>query len=134
MAVEEKGELGIREMEITQDEKTVAHDGPSHDAGDLLSSNEKPLTEQTEATALDGNSPILSLYLTFDTILPSPPTLQQPSLDGREPPPCPDLTAYADPLTWGPARKSILLTCYSCGHHDVLHGIRSCTNGSCAAV
>lgn len=111
MAVEEKGELGIREMEgfeIARNEKIVSRDGPSHDAGDLLS-NEKPQTEQTEAITLDGNSPILSLYLTFDTVLPSPPILQQPSLDGREPPPCPDLTAYADPLTWGPARKSILL-------------------------
>ncbi|KAM0250946.1 hypothetical protein ACHAQJ_008404 [Trichoderma viride] len=111
MAVEEKGGLdthGVEGFEIARSENVASLDGPSHNAKEL-SSNEKPRTEQTETTMLDSNSPISYLYLTFDTDLPPPPILQQPSLDGREPPSCPELTAYASPLTWGATRKSILL-------------------------
>lgn len=111
MAAEEKGGLdsqGMEDFEIVQCDNTAPIGGPSHQEEDS-SSSEKPQTEQSEATSLDSNTPISYLYLTFDTDLPSPPIAQQPSLDGREPPPCPDLAAYTDPLTWGTTRKSILL-------------------------
>lgn len=111
MGVEEKGGLDSRRVEsidITRTDYATSHDRPTHTAEELLSS-EKPQTEQSEATNLDGNSPISYLYLTFDTDLPSPPALQQPSIDGREPPPCPDLAAYTDPLRWGAVHKGIVL-------------------------
>ncbi|RFU79293.1 major facilitator superfamily domain, general substrate transporter [Trichoderma arundinaceum] len=95
-------------FEIARSDNVASPSGPSHNEKELLSS-EKLQTEQSEATNLDSNSPISYLYLTFETNLPSPPILQQPSLDGREPPPCPDLAAYTDPLTWGATHKSIVL-------------------------
>ncbi|KAK4071602.1 uncharacterized protein Triagg1_5840 [Trichoderma aggressivum f. europaeum] len=112
MDIEEKGGVdsqGMEDFEIVRSDHTAARlGGPSHHEQDL-SSSEKPRTEQSETTSLGSNTPISYLYLTFDTALPSPPIPQQPSLDGREPPPCPDLAAYTSPLSWGAPRKSILL-------------------------
>lgn len=112
MDMEEKGGLdsqGMEDFEIVRSDNAAARlGGPSHHEEDL-SSSEKPRTEQSETTSLGSNTPISYLYLTFDTALPSPPVPQQPSLDGREPPPCPDLAAYTSPLSWGAPRKSILL-------------------------
>ncbi|QYS96718.1 MFS permease [Trichoderma simmonsii] len=113
MDIEEKGggldSQGMGDFEIVRSDNTAARlGGPSHHEEDL-SSSEKPRTEQSEATSLGSDTPISYLYLTFDTALPSPPTPEQPSLDGREPPPCPDLAAYTSPLSWGAYHKSILL-------------------------
>ncbi|KAL7906079.1 major facilitator superfamily domain-containing protein [Trichoderma velutinum] len=112
MDIEEKGGLdsqGMEDFEIVRSDKAAARvGGPSHHEEDF-SSSEKPRTEQSEATSLGSNTPISYLYLTFDTALPSPPIPQQPSPDGREPPPCPDLAAYTSPLSWGAPRKSVLL-------------------------
>ncbi|EHK19284.1 uncharacterized protein TRIVIDRAFT_69280 [Trichoderma virens Gv29-8] len=111
MATEEKGGLdsqGMEDFEIVRSDDAAPLGGPSHHEADL-SSSEKPMTEQSEATSLGSDTPISYLYLTFDTDLPSPPILQQPGPDGREPPPCPDLVAYTSPLLWGAYRKSILL-------------------------
>lgn len=52
--------------------------------------------------ALDSNSPITYLYLTFDSELPSPS--RQP-----ETTPPPNLHGYTSPLTWSRSRKSVLL-------------------------
>ncbi|KAI1463269.1 MFS general substrate transporter [Daldinia caldariorum] len=57
---------------------------------------------------LDVASPISYVCLTFDTPLPSPNT------DGRQLgrgdlPACPDLSSYADPLKWPPARKGVMV-------------------------
>ncbi|KAL6876882.1 MFS general substrate transporter [Trichoderma novae-zelandiae] len=111
MAAEEKGgsgSQGMEDFEIVRSDVVASLGGPSRDEEDLYSS-EKPGTEQSETTTLDGSAPISYLYLTFNTDLPSPPTIQQPGLDGRQPPQCPDLAAYTSPLTWGATRKSILL-------------------------
>lgn len=112
MDIEEKGGLdsqGMEDFEIVRGSHAAARlGGPSHHEEDL-SSSEKPRTEQSEATSLGSDTPISYLYLTFDTALPSPPIPEQPSLDGREPPPCPDLAAYTSPLSWGAYHKSILL-------------------------
>ncbi|KAL7953903.1 major facilitator superfamily domain-containing protein [Trichoderma compactum] len=112
MDMEEKGDLdsqGMEDFDIVGSDNAAARlGGPSHHEEDL-SSSEKPRTEQSETTSLGSNTPISYLYLTFVTALPSPPVPQQPSLDGQEPPPCPDLAAYTSPLSWGAPRKSILL-------------------------
>lgn len=113
MDIEEKGggldSQGMGDFEIVRSDNTAARlGGPSHHEEDL-SSSEKPRTEQSEATSLGSDTPISYLYLTFDTALPSPPIPEQPSVDGREPPPCPDLAAYTSPLSWGAYHKSILL-------------------------
>ncbi|KAJ6788089.1 hypothetical protein PWT90_02536 [Aphanocladium album] len=56
---------------------------------------------------INSSTPILHLYLDFDSPLPSPPrTLDTP---GTSIPQCPDLRAYTSPLDWSPARKSVLL-------------------------
>ncbi|KAL6887492.1 MFS general substrate transporter [Trichoderma longibrachiatum] len=111
MATKEKGGPGSQgrdDFEIVRSDMAGHLGGPSRDEEDL-SSSEKPGTEQSETTTLDSNTPITYLYLTFDTDLPSPPILQQPDLNGREPPLCPSLAAYTSPLTWGATHKSILL-------------------------
>ncbi|KAL7939236.1 major facilitator superfamily domain-containing protein [Trichoderma chlorosporum] len=112
MATEEKGGLVSQEMEdfdiLRSGDDAAPLGGPSRHEEDL-SLSEKPRIEKSEATSLGSNTPISYLYLTFDTALPSPPILQAPSLDGREPPPCPNLAAYTSPLSWGAPRKSILL-------------------------
>ncbi|KAH6609030.1 major facilitator superfamily domain [Trichoderma cornu-damae] len=98
----------MEDFEISRSDHISSPDSPSHNEKELLPS-EKLKTEQAEATSLDSSSPISYLYLTFEADLPSPPAWQQPSLDGREPPPCPNLAAYTSPLTWGTTRKSVLL-------------------------
>ncbi|KKP03909.1 hypothetical protein THAR02_03997 [Trichoderma harzianum] len=112
MDIEEKGGLDSQGMEgfeiIRSDNAAARLGGPSHHEEDL-SRSEKPRTEQSEATSLGSDTPISYLYLTFDTALPSPPIPEQPNVDGREPPPCPDLAAYTSPLSWGVYHKSILL-------------------------
>ncbi|KAL7796807.1 major facilitator superfamily domain-containing protein [Trichoderma ceciliae] len=112
MAVEEKGGLDSQTMdgfEISRSDEAIRPDGPSDSEKEEPLASEKPQARQSEATTLDSNSPISYLYLTFDADLPSPPALEHPSPDGREPPPCPDLAAYTLPLTWGAARKIVLL-------------------------
>lgn len=77
---------------------------------------------------LSNDSPISYLYLTFDTVLPTPPTSQQLGLpESQQLPPCPDMRAYLSPLTWPLARKNLLLalsciatflTAYSAGSYS----------------
>ncbi|KAK3346610.1 major facilitator superfamily domain-containing protein [Lasiosphaeria hispida] len=53
-----------------------------------------------------------NLYLTFKTVLPVANTTiaTSPATDtGHEPPPPPDLSRYADPVTWPNSRKNVLL-------------------------
>ncbi|KFH41021.1 putative MFS-type transporter-like protein [Hapsidospora chrysogenum ATCC 11550] len=59
-------------------------------------------TESRDEQQLDDSSPILYLYLTFDSDLPSPP--RQP--DAAPPP---NLGAYVSPLTWSSTRKNVTL-------------------------
>ncbi|KAF7561465.1 hypothetical protein G7046_g2688 [Stylonectria norvegica] len=56
-------------------------------------------------------SPISYLYLTFDSLLPSPRLSQEAGLpENQQLSPAPDLRPYMSPLTWAPARKIVLLT------------------------
>lgn len=69
--------------------------------------------------ALDDSSPIVEIYLTFDTELPGPPTDDGPA--------CPDLKPYTNPFLWSPARKTVhlflsciatLVTAYAAGAYS----------------
>ncbi|KAM3513490.1 hypothetical protein MY11210_002878 [Beauveria gryllotalpidicola] len=55
----------------------------------------------------NSSSPVIHLYLDFDTPLPTPPRPDE--TPGTSMPPCPDLRAYTSPLEWSPVRKSVLL-------------------------
>ncbi|KAM3533018.1 hypothetical protein MY4038_003737 [Beauveria bassiana] len=69
---------------------------------------EKQIRRDLSPSGTNSSSPILQLYLDFDTPLPTPP--QPDDTPGASaPPPCPDLRAYTSPLEWSPARKSVLL-------------------------
>ncbi|KAI0002349.1 MFS general substrate transporter [Xylariaceae sp. FL0662B] len=56
----------------------------------------------------DARTPILRLYLTFDTPPSSPNTGGLRFGDGQIPP-LPDLSSYTNPLTWPKARKDVML-------------------------
>ncbi|KAI1206955.1 MFS general substrate transporter [Annulohypoxylon truncatum] len=56
----------------------------------------------------DSSTPITYLYLTFDTPVAGP-DLGNPLLDRENLPACPDLSRYADPLTWSKARKGAMV-------------------------
>lgn len=59
---------------------------------------------------MDASTPILHLYLAFDSKLPAPSNIHEGALSaGAKVPPCPDLRFYTSPLGWSPARKSVLL-------------------------
>ncbi|KAL2814318.1 major facilitator superfamily domain-containing protein [Aspergillus granulosus] len=59
-------------------------------------------------------SPIVELYLTFDTPIPLPVGLSSPQPSQPAPPPCPDLSQYASPFLWSEPRKTVI-TMISCG-------------------
>ncbi|KAL7620166.1 hypothetical protein AAE478_009159 [Parahypoxylon ruwenzoriense] len=66
------------------------------------------ITKETvtdDAPPLDATTPITYVYLTFDTPLAYP----GPRPGHDELPACPDLSRYADPLTWPTARKGIMV-------------------------
>ncbi|KAH7324370.1 putative MFS multidrug transporter [Stachybotrys elegans] len=63
-------------------------------------------SEDGSPASLDGDSPVINLYLTFDTPLPSIPAHLN---TGPDLPPCPDLSRYVSPMQWHFARKAVLL-------------------------
>lgn len=95
------------------DLQSIRHAGPGNSpVTDVLSDSfpEKGTAKDTASSTLDDSSPVLHLYLTFDSQLPTPPPPDQAfHLAGTKLPPCPDLRAYTSPLEWSPARKSVLL-------------------------
>lgn len=85
--------------------------------------------ERASNEALGSCSPITYLYLTFNSILPVPPTSQEEAERSlpENLPEAPDLRAYTSPLTWPLARKNVLLvltciatflTAYSAGSYS----------------
>ncbi|KAJ9150459.1 Major facilitator superfamily transporter [Pleurostoma richardsiae] len=84
-----------------------------------ISATEKELRPQTvggltagpapppERQAVDADTAITYLYLTFATPLPYPHTTGNPA--AAPPPPPPDLTPFADPRSWPENRKRVLL-------------------------
>lgn len=88
-----------------------------------LRTNDRSESDATE-TALDRDSPVRKLYLSFDTELPSPDYGVVPR---EKLPLCPSLKPYESPLTWSSARKatglalaciSTFLTAYSAGSYS----------------
>jgi hypothetical protein len=59
-------------------------------------------------TSVDGDSPIIYHYLTFDTILPEP-TRHNKEHDRQPPPSEPNLRKYDNPFDWSPARKNAII-------------------------
>lgn len=66
------------------------------------------------------------LYLTFDTILPTPAGISSPERGLPPPPECPDLKQYISPFLWSKSRKTLItwlacavttLAAYSAGEH-----------------
>ncbi|KAI0164209.1 MFS general substrate transporter [Hypoxylon sp. FL1284] len=99
-----------------------------------------------EVQELDANAPIAHLYLTFETPVDCP-ELRDSRLEGPDLP-RPDLSRYADPLTWPKARKDIMVaisciatasTAYSAGAYseaaDVIAAdLRASREGALAGV
>ncbi|KAM5350597.1 hypothetical protein ACJ41O_007102 [Fusarium nematophilum] len=80
------------------------------DPGDLEISVQETLPPNTTQPKLTIDDPISYPYLTFGSVLPTPPLPQEAGLpETQELPPCPDLRPYISPLTWPLARKNILL-------------------------
>lgn len=68
------------------------------------------LPPKVSPNPLADDESISSIYLTFDTILPTPPTPIEAGLQKHvQLPPCPNLESYTSPLTWPLARKNLLL-------------------------
>ncbi|KAI1333929.1 MFS general substrate transporter [Xylariaceae sp. FL0016] len=83
------------------------------------------------SAVIDDKAPIVRLYLTFSTRLPTPNTAiaaaAATSLSGSPLPECPDLSQYTNPFTWPRARKNIMvalsciatcLTAYTAGAYS----------------
>ncbi|KAK0725229.1 major facilitator superfamily domain-containing protein [Lasiosphaeris hirsuta] len=67
---------------------------------------------ETQCSGLDKDTETTNLYLTFKTTLPTANTTLATSLttnSSHEPTPPPDLSCYADPVTWPSSRKNVLL-------------------------
>lgn len=72
---------------------------------------EKELDKTSRRTTLDDTSrrPIVHHYLTFETDLPHPSSLQPPYEGAPPSPECPNLKKYGNPFDWSPKHKSIIL-------------------------
>ncbi|KFA80224.1 hypothetical protein S40288_07921 [Stachybotrys chartarum IBT 40288] len=69
----------------------------------------QPRLGHPQSGLLDASSQITSLYLTFDTELPSVPAQLQPETSGTKLPSPPKLDKFVSPMKWSPARKALLL-------------------------
>ncbi|RSM12083.1 hypothetical protein CEP52_002701 [Fusarium oligoseptatum] len=90
----------------------ASHNGGTwnRDPSDLEIVIEGTRPSRTPQPKLDDNDPITYLYLTLNTVLPTPPLPKEAGLsESQELPPCPDLRPYASPFTLPAARKNILL-------------------------
>ncbi|OAA73393.1 Major facilitator superfamily domain, general substrate transporter [Cordyceps fumosorosea ARSEF 2679] len=110
-----------------------------HIAGTGSSILDQPQGKTSRAErVVDSSTPILHLYLDFDTPLPSPPWPPRQT-PGTSIPRCPDLRAYTSPLEWSPARKSVLLvlsclatflTAYTAGAYSPPAGLMAADFGT----
>lgn len=96
---------------MAQDVETRQNGGTwNRDPSDLEISIEGVLPSRTPQPKLSDDEPISYLYLTLDTVLPTPPLPKEAGLsDSQELPPCPNLRRFASPFTLPAARKNILL-------------------------
>ncbi|KKY26687.1 putative mfs multidrug [Diplodia seriata] len=81
------------------------------DLGNAAEITEAEKDKTSRRSTLDGtsDSPIVWHYLTFETDLPHPSSLQPPHAGAAPPPECPNLKKYGNPFDWSPKRKSIIL-------------------------
>lgn len=85
-------------------------DTPALEQGDLEIALDNTLPPKSPQNPLVDDESISSIYLTFDTILPTPPTPLEAGLEQNvQLPSCPNLKHYTSPLTWPLARKNLLL-------------------------
>ncbi|KAK8103500.1 major facilitator superfamily transporter [Apiospora kogelbergensis] len=113
---------GSNAINDSQSQKLGARtDGPGGDAGQPVSHH----GQQSAHAAPGVDSPIVKLYLTFDTELPAintkpaPPSHSDGSTAATTPaaaaaadlllPPAPDLSRYTDPHLWPESRKNVML-------------------------
>ncbi|KAF4540821.1 putative mfs multidrug protein [Lasiodiplodia theobromae] len=98
--------------ELPRSSSSVINAGNGAEISDPTASDaEKDFDKTSRRTTLDGvlETPIVWHYLTFETDLPHPSSLQPP-FDGAAPPPeCPNLKKYGNPFDWSPKHKSIIL-------------------------
>ncbi|KAK7753061.1 hypothetical protein SLS62_005011 [Diatrype stigma] len=96
---------------VAEDEKKVGLDEASSStrASSIIDPAERaadPANGGRGPSQVGADTPITTLYLTFDTPLPTPNTvISGPRTAGLDLPPCPDLAPYADPLHWPRFRK-----------------------------
>ncbi|KAF2140921.1 uncharacterized protein K452DRAFT_251723 [Aplosporella prunicola CBS 121167] len=64
---------------------------------------------QSKSDSESDSNPIAYHYLTFETELPHPSTLDPPCEGAPAPPECPNLKKYQNPFEWSHKRKSIIL-------------------------
>lgn len=104
---------------------------PGEMDGDSISTkgneNSTPLTDSSDETVLDVESPIIYHYLTFDTPLPRPSSNISTYASSPPSPPQPDLKKYGSPFDWPKSRKNFtvwlsciatLFTAYNAGAYS----------------
>ncbi|OJD33693.1 mfs multidrug [Diplodia corticola] len=100
------------EIELPRSSASVLDSGNAAEISDPIASDaEKDVDKTSRRSTLDGTSetPIVWHYLTFETDLPHPSSLQPPCAGAAPPPECPNLKKYGNPFDWSPKRKSIIL-------------------------
>ena len=106
-----RGKLRSRHLTATMatPEIKLPKHSESVDEASEKSSIEKSEEPQIVRPSLDTGTPIIYHYLTFETELPSPSSLQ--SIDSNSPPSPepPDLRNYVSPFTWSDSRKAYIL-------------------------
>ncbi|KAF2089042.1 MFS general substrate transporter [Saccharata proteae CBS 121410] len=70
----------------------------------IIDSHDAPGMSEHEA-----ESPIVWQYLTFETDLPHPSTVNPPYEGAQPPPECPNLKKFQNPFKWSKKKKSIIL-------------------------
>ncbi|RYP76308.1 hypothetical protein DL769_003648 [Monosporascus sp. CRB-8-3] len=93
------------------DKKANARAANADAAADISAAKSSTADTGNDAREMDAQTPITYLYLTFDTPLPTPHACspRHGDGDGVDLPPCPDLSAYRNPLTWPRFRKDVMV-------------------------
>ncbi|KAK7702155.1 hypothetical protein SLS57_011455 [Botryosphaeria dothidea] len=100
------------EVDLPGSSSSVLDSGNAAGISDPLPSDaEKDVDKTSRRTTLDESpgQPIVWHYLTFETELPHPSSLQPPYEGAPPPPVCPSLKKYGNPFDWSPKHKSIIL-------------------------
>ena len=111
-------EIDLAEDELGRiSEGTIFDDESKADLTDDLTSDS--MEKDRRKTVLDGSSPIVYHYLTFESVLPSPAHLSEPLQ--------PDLKKFTSPFDWPESRKNFmvwlsciatLITAYTAGSYS----------------